>query len=198
MEPDAGLAEMASLWSAEDAAVLHRVLLFAPPLRSTFDAFEPMAILRKHHESESDASAMTAMLAIDGRRWRGAAGQLIRAVEDSGILDGEEMDLFADTFLAADDAVFYRVPEEWWGPEVTLDLRRWEGDEVVETDQPETPVVVRREVWVPLRRWAASRAVRRDPGRWKGVVARANEVDARPAGAIVAGLEESDHTDCSS
>ncbi|CAN5767547.1 hypothetical protein BH23ACT4_BH23ACT4_06610 [soil metagenome] len=188
VDPDAGLAEVASLWLADDAVALHRVLVLFQPIRSTFDAFEPMSLLRKHHETEPDASAKTAMLLLTDRRWKGAAGHLIRQVEDSDILGEEELDLFADTFLAADDAVFYPVPEEWWGPEFTLDLGPLEEDEVIEDDEPERPVVARREVWAPLRRWAAARAVRQDPQRWNGLLARANELNARHAAAIVAGL----------
>ncbi|HZD22351.1 MAG TPA: hypothetical protein VE569_02965, partial [Acidimicrobiia bacterium] len=130
VDPEAGLAEMASLWLAEDTEALHRALLLFRPIRSSSDAFEPMGLLRKHHQTEPDASAMTAMLLVTDRRWKGAAGRLIRDIEDSAILV-EELNSFAGTFLDADEAVFYPVPDEWWGPEFTVDLGPLEVDDVM-------------------------------------------------------------------
>ena len=39
----------------------------------------------------------------------------MRRIAESAILSDEELDLLAQTFLSAGDAVYSRVPDEWFG-----------------------------------------------------------------------------------
>src|SRR5829696_4242351 len=85
--------------------------------------------------------------------------RLVRRIADSSILDGEQLDVLARTFIAAADAVYWRVPDDRFagGEQIVIDVDRDEPDETddggpVEVD--EGPVVARRDVFPPLRRWA--------------------------------------------
>jgi hypothetical protein len=188
VDPEGGLGEFAALWLAETADELHRVLTLHRPIRGSSDAFEPFGLLSKHHQTEPSTSAVTAMLLVTDRRWRGGVGRLVRRIAESGMLDDEQLDLLARTFLAADDAVYWQVPYEWLGDAViSIDLRDNLSEEVQEP-VAEGPVVVCRVVVPPLRRWAASRAVERDPAAWGQVLARARTLDARGGAAVAAGL----------
>lgn len=183
------MGEVVGLWSAETADDLHRILALYPPIRRSADAFEPFALLQKHHETEPSTSAVTAMLLVTDRRWRGGVGQLVRRIAESEILDEEQLDLFARTFLAVDDAVYWQVPDEWFGDDViVIEL----GDDVTGLYQDEEvsdgPAVVRRDVAPPLRRWAAAHVVARDSSAWSSVLARARVLDARGGAAVAAGI----------
>jgi hypothetical protein len=178
---------MYELWSAATADELHRVLVLFPPARKSADAFEPFALCRKHHESDPAGSLATAVLLLTDRRWRNGAAQLVRRIADSGILDSDELDLLARTFLAAGDAVYWRVPDEWLDDTFEVELAdNRAGDR---NDVPaEGPVVARREIAPPLRRWAAAHEVGRTPTAWAALLARTRELPARSAAAIAAGL----------
>ena len=183
------MGEVVELWSAETADDLHRVLALYRPIRRSADAYEPFALLEKHHQAEPATSLVTATLLVTDRRWRGGAGQLIHRIAESDILDDEQLDLLAQTFLAADDAVYWQVPDEWFGDEVIIiDL----GEDVTGLVQDETvpdgPAVVRREVAPPLRRWAAAHVAAQDPAAWSSVLARARALDARGGAAVAAGI----------
>jgi len=189
IDPEDGMGEVVELWSAETADDLHRILALYPPIRRSADAFEPFALLQKHHETEPSTSAVTAMLLVTDRRWRGGVGQLVRRIAESEILDEEQLDLFARTFLAADGAVYWQVPDEWFGDDViVIEL----GDDVTGLDQDEevsdAPAVARREIAPPLRRWAAAHVVARDSSAWSSVLARARVLDARAGAAVAAGI----------
>lgn len=98
VDPEDGMGEVFELWSAETAHDLHRILALYPPIRPSADAHEPFALLQKHHETESSTSAVTAMLLLTDRRWRGGVGKLVHRIAESDILDEEQLDLFAQTF----------------------------------------------------------------------------------------------------
>lgn len=185
------MREVADLWSATTADDLHRILALQPPIRRSADADEPFALLRKHHETEPSGSAVTAMLLVTDLRWRGGVRNLVHRMAESGILDEEELDLLAQTFLAADDAVYWQLPDEWWGDDVVVVVID-DGGGVTATDEdesaPEGPAVVRRQVAPPLRRWAAAHTVRGDSGPWGPVLARARALDASGGAAVAAGL----------
>lgn len=195
VDPETGMAEVFNLWAAENAEALHKALLLFQPIRQTSDAFEPIGLLRKHHETEPQMSAATALLLLTDRRWRGGVGHLIREIETSGILDEEELGALADTFLAADDAVFWPVPDDWFDDGVTITIEKPAGAEIdadvdVEDEVTGQPVA-RRDVWLPLLRWAAAHAIRRDPPRWKDLLEQAQEVSARRGAPIISGLIDS-------
>jgi hypothetical protein len=189
MGPEGVGAEFFDLWSAETSDDLRRVLVLYSPMRSSADAFEPYALLSKHHDIDPSSTAVTAMLMATDIRWRGGAGSLIRRIEQSGMVDDGALDLLAEAFLAAGDALFWEVPDEWFGAEIVIAIG--EADqELVEGEEgdDERPTVARREVYPPLRRWAAGRLVGREPERWGDVYKRAGDLNARAAAATVSGL----------
>ena len=195
-DPDEGAREFVELWSAPTAAALHRVLVLHQPIRSSADAFEPFSLLEKHHDAEPKSSVVTATLLLTDRRWRTGAGRLARRIADATILDPEQLDLLARAFLAADEALYWQVPDDWFtDDDMIIDL----GVVTIEPDDEDAhgdrddpvapgPTVARREVAPPLRRWAAARATSREPTLWATLFTRARELDTRSAAAIMAGL----------
>lgn len=198
-DPEEGAWEVAQLWTAPNADALHRVLVTHAPIRGSADAFEPFALLSKHHESEPETSLVTATLLLTDRRWRHGVGQLVRRIAESDILSADELDFLAETFLAAGGAVYWQAPDDWFGEdsfEIALDVSADGADEAPGDDDQPTDVVVgptvaRRDVYPPLRRWAAARALSRAPESWAGLIARAKEIDARSGAAIVCGVLDS-------
>jgi hypothetical protein len=194
VDPEDGAWEVARLWTAPNADALHEVLALYPPVRRSADAFEPFALLSKHHKTEPATSVVTATLLLTDQRWRGGAGQLVRRIAESGILSEDELDLLAQAFLSAGDAVYWHVPDEWFGDdaiEIEIGPGPQQGAANAATDPDEsTPqlAVARREVFHPLRRWAAARALSRAPDSWAALRARAKELGARPGAAVMCGV----------
>jgi len=192
-DPDNGLGELLALWSAPNADALHRVLVLRPPVRGSTDAFEPFALLQRHHQSEPESSLITALLLLTDRRWRNGVDRLVRRIADSPILDAEQVDVLARTFIAAANAVYWRVPDEWFDGGEQILINR-DGAEPNETDDDgpvdgdERPVVARRDVFPPLRRWAGAHLLAREPAGWSALWRRAGELDAQSAAAVAAGL----------
>jgi hypothetical protein len=191
-DPDEGLGELLSLWSAENAGDLHRVLVLHPHVRESADAFESMALLNKHHATEPETSAETAVLLLTDPRWRGGVRHLVDRIADSGLLTDDQLDLLAMTFLAADRCVYWAAPEDWFSEEsVVIVLSDEAGEEADEVAEDVGPAVAAREVAPPLRRWAAARLLAREPASWPRLLARAEDLDARHAAAVVAGMFDS-------
>jgi hypothetical protein len=191
IDPEDGLREVIDLWSAPTADDLHRVLVLHPPVRRSADAHEPLAILTRLHHMEPATTIVTAMLLLTDVRWRDGVSHLVRRIESSDLLDADQLDLLARTFLAANDAVYWQIPDAWFPDgSVTIELDDdGEGEEAGgEPREPDGPAVARRQIVPPLRRWAATREVIRAPGSWTSLLARARKLDARSAAAIVAGL----------
>ena len=193
-DPDEGAREFVELWSAPTADALHRILVLHQPIRRSADVYEPFSLLEKHHEAEPTSSVVTAMLLLTDRRWGKGVGQLVRRIADAMILEQEQLDLLARAFLAADEALYWQVPDDWFGDGHVIDL----GPSTIEPDEglddvPDDlvapgPTIARREVAPPLRRWAAARAASREPAVWATLFARTRELNARRAAAVMAGL----------
>jgi hypothetical protein len=191
MGPEDIGAEFFDLWTAATTDDLRRILVLYPPMRRTADAFEPFVLLSKHHEIDPAGSAVTAMLMVTDIRWRDGTGRLIRQIEQSGMVDDGALDLLAEAFLAAGDALFWEVPDEWFGDEIVIAIDEADQELVAGEEQEEEgerPTVARRTVHPPLRRWAAGRLVGRQPELWADVFKRAGGMDARAAAATVSGL----------
>lgn len=192
-------------WTAtDDLVALHtagdvdefrrRLVLYAAGPTNRSDAFEPWCLFRHFHKDNPDGAATTAVLLVTDQRWRNATGRLIGQIEESGLVPPEDLDVLAQTFLAAGPQVYWQVPGEWFGgPAITIDFDAPMTDtELDDEGQAEAadggPVVVAREVRPPLRRWAARRIVRVDPGMWGNLVNRAKQSDPRAGAAIVRGV----------
>jgi hypothetical protein len=182
------MSEFVGLSSANSADDLHRVLVLHPIVRCSADAFEPFRLLVKHHEAEPDSSIVTALLLLTDPRWRGGVAHLVRRIEDEGVLDADALELLARTFLSAEEALYWKVPDDWFdegGVSITFDH---EPPLEEQPDETEGPTVARRDLPPPLRRWAASWMVRHEPSSWGGVFARTRELDPRSSAAIMKGL----------
>ena len=186
-DPEIALHEYVELWSAATADELHQVLVLHAPALRTADADLPLALLRRLHAVEPAASVVTAMLLLTDLRWRDGISHLVRRIEASGILPPDQLDLLAQTFLVADDAVYWKVPEAWFDETFVIEF---DHDEATDGEPPtaDGPAVARRQIVPPLRRWAATRRVTQAPEAWSALLARAREVNARNAAAIMAGL----------
>ncbi len=184
---------LVALHSADDVGELHRRLLcFAHGGGNKADAFEPWCLLRQFHKDAPEGAVVTAMLLLTDRRWCNATGRLIRRIEESRLVPEHQLDLLAQTFLAAGAQVYWEAPGDWFdGPAIVLDADGPDSVDLGEHEEPDGPVVFAREVRAPLRRWAAARAVRSDPACCGALVQRARQVDPRGGAAIVHGLVDS-------
>lgn len=194
----AGSSDVVDRWSAPTADALHRILVLHGAGTRSADAFEPFALLAKHHEIEPKSSVTTALLLLTDHRWQSGGSHLVRRIAESGILTEEHLDLLAQTFLAAADAVYWKVPDDWFagGPLIELPApwvgaeedEEYEGAGPEEEDEADGPAVARRTVFPPLRRWAAAREVNREPAAWGAMLNRAQELGGRDGAAVMAGL----------
>lgn len=189
--PDGRFEEMVALWTADSADELQRALLLRlPVLGDSHDAFEPLMLLRSAHRDRPDGAAQTAFLLLTDPRWRRATSRLVRAIDESGLVPEEHLDLLARAVLAANNnTLYWKAPAEWFdGPEIALPPRAAKRRRNQRTKPDDAPVMVARQIQPPLRRWAAARLLRADPSFWGGVVQRARELDPIAAAAVVAGL----------
>jgi hypothetical protein len=179
-----------ALWTADSADELHRALVLRlPALGDASDAFEPLMLLRAAHRDRPDGAAQTALLLLTDSRWRRATSRLVRAIDESGLVPEEHLDLLARAFLAANDTLYWKAPAEWFdGPEITLRHPEATCDRNQPSEPDDAPVMIARRVPPPVRRWAAARLLRADPSAWSGIVKRAKELDSTAAAAVVAGL----------
>jgi hypothetical protein len=188
------LDDLVGLHTADSVGELHRRLLcFGAGGGNKFDALEPWCLLRHFHADEPGGVATTALLLLTDRRWRNATSRLVRRIEESGLVPDDQLDLLAQTFLAAGPQVYWEAPGDWFGGSaIVLDPGRHDVVDIIEPENVDESddrhVVFAREIRPPLRRWAATRAVRSDPGCWGALVQRAREVDPRAGAAIMLGL----------
>lgn len=188
------LDDLVLLHTADDAGELHRRLLcFGDGGGNKADAFEPWCLLHKFHKDDPEGAEVTALLLLTDRRWRNAISRLVRRIEESNLVPEDQLDLLAQTFLAAGAQVYWEAPGDWFdGPAIVIDPDASDAVEVIEDDEPSGPdngpVVFAREVRPPLRRWAAARAVRVDSSCWGALVQRARQVEPRNSAAMIHGL----------
>lgn len=106
--PDGRFEEMVALWTADSADELQRALLLRlPVLGDSHDAFEPLMLLRSAHRDRPDGAAQTAFLLLTDPRWRRATSRLVRAIDESGLVPEEHLDLLARAVLAANHNTLY-------------------------------------------------------------------------------------------
>lgn len=185
------------MFALSDAATIdefhRRLVLFPPAKRNRSDAFEPVCLFRHHHHNHRRGAPTSALLLVTDDRWRNATGRIMATIAASGLIAEEDLDLLAQSFLAADRCVYWQAPEEWFedGIEIILeDMADWATADPDAGSAPTAgrPIVVAREIRPPLRRWAAARLVSRDPTIWASVLRRVGGLDARSGAAVMLGL----------
>lgn len=175
-----------ALWFAGSADELHRMLVTGLPGHSIANHFEPSMLLAHHHETEPETTLTTALLLLTDIRWKGGVGRLAGWLTGSGVLDDEQLDLLARTFLRAGMVLYWKLPDHWPTIEIVLD----EDPAGPERggDEEDGPIMAPRAVFPPLRRWAAGYLAGSDPTNWAAIYARAKDLPSKHAAAVMAGL----------
>lgn len=123
-------------------------------------------------------------------RWEPYTGRLITGLVNTGILSEQELNELVECILWSDRYRFEHPAASFGAHEIVVDLDdrgRAQGSVVISLD-PKTPVPAERRIAPPLRRWAAASALRRDPGRFATIRARAQTLGGQDGAAIVSGL----------
>jgi len=215
-ELDAAIRDGSVIEVADELADLHRALLLGRYRALYLDVDEvgdPVASFRDHHEGGVAGARFTALLLCTEFRSRPDAGRLVRALADTGLLDDDDLDELATTFLdvaevSIDDddldelattfldvaEVSITVPASWAGVSLSLDREvaaglLAAGNATVDEDGEVDPLIAyRRHIRPPLRRWAAERLLRRGHTTAAEVRARAGRLDREHRAAVVSGL----------
>jgi hypothetical protein len=195
---DAAIRDGSVIEVADELADLHRALLVG-----RFDYAEeradPVALFRDHHEGGAAGARFTALLLCTEFRSRPDAGRLVRALADTGLLDDDDLDELATTFLEV-DGVTITVPASWAGVSLSLDREvaaglLAAGNATLDEDGEVDPLIpYRRHIRPPLRRWAAERLLRRGHTTAAEVRARARNLDREHRAAVVSGLLDASDT----
>lgn len=194
---EARAADLSSLGSAHEAGELHRALVLGPPAAYEREPTMPLHYFTRVHEHNPEGAATTAVLLVTDPRWVPASQPLMRAVADTGILSEQDLDLLAQTFVAAGPNVYWECPSDWFsGPEIVIagedkvvhdsDEDTAGGAEIDDDDDGRT--VVARAVPAGARRWAAALLVRRAPASWGQLLVRARSLGGPDGGAILRGV----------
>lgn len=191
-DPEARLDDLIALMDATTASELHRALVLGPPAAYEREVSKPLSYFRSVHDHDPALAAETAMLLATDPRWRVAAGPLLEAIDATGIVAPEELDLLARAFVSAEATVYWTCPDDWFS---TVGIVIAESDDPAdsldgqpdESDEPSTTVAA-RVVPPGIRRWAAARAIRVEPSTWADVYARASELGGEAGGALLRGM----------
>ena len=192
---DARLNDLAALMDANIPADLHRVLVLGPPAAYEREVSMPLMYFRNAHDDDPARAAETAMLLATDPRWRVTAGPLMEAIDASGIVAPDELDLLARAFISADANLYWKCPDDWFSTIAIIvseseDAPHSLDRDVEDTDEP-GPTVAARVISGGLRRWASARVVRLDPSTWAVVMARAKELGGEAGGALMRGILDS-------
>ena len=194
-DPDAGLDDLTVLANAKTPADLHRALVLGPPAAYEREISMPLTYFCNAHGLEPARAAETAMLLATDPRWRATAGPLIEAIDATGIVAPDELDLLARAFISADANVYWKCPDDWFSTIAIIISERGDPPGPLDRDADDTdepgPAVAARVIGPGLRRWASARMVRLDPSVWADVCARAKELGGQGGGALMRGILDS-------
>lgn len=177
---------------ARTSADLHRVLVLGPPAAYEREVSMPLTYFRNAHDHDPARAAETAMLLATDPRWRVAAGPLIEAIDATGIVPPDELDLLARAFISADANVYWKCPDGWFSSIAIIISERDDPPRSLDRDAEDTdepgPTVAARLISPGLRRWASARVVRLDPSVWADVIARSEEIGGEGGGGLMRGI----------
>jgi hypothetical protein len=192
------LQDLAGLWLAESAPELWERLVWTGGLGPSANHWDAAGLFRKFHGQGQPGAMDTALLLCTDDRWANATGRMIAEIAASGILTDDQLVRLAERFL--EDPLRWRIPDELTrGPwvEIVLDEHaeaEAEEDAVAEdasaepAGSPDQPIWMARMVKPPLRRWAAATILRQDAARLGPLLARADNLSARDAAFVIAGV----------
>ena len=190
-DPDARLDDLTALMDAKTPADLHRALVLGPPAAYERETSMPLTYFRNAHDHDPVRAAETAMLLATDPRWRVTAGPLIAAIDATGLVPPEELDLLARAFINADVNVYWKCPDDWFST-IAIVISEHHDPHPFDhggngTDKP-GPTVAARVITPGLRRWASARVVRLDPSAWADIQARATQLGGEGSGGLIRGL----------
>lgn len=201
---DARLIDLVALMDATTPEDLHHVLVLGPIGAYEREVSMPLSYFRNAHAQDSERAVETAMLLVTDPRWRVAAGPLIEAIDATGIVPPNELDLLAESFVRADAEVYWECPSEWFST-IGISISRsasltgsFDSDSdgspgsTPDRDPDESrPTIAARVVNPGIRRWGSARVVRLEPTVWADVFARATELGGEAGGALMRGILDS-------
>lgn len=185
------MADLGALLAATDADSLHRALVLHPPALQEREPLIAIGLFRSAHDCDAAGAVVTAMLLMTDSRWSATARSLAIAIEATAIVPGDDLDLLAQTFVLAEESIYWSCPSEWFdGPEivVAIDDDATEADLTRGDDDGSGEVLVTRAVPAGLRRWAAGRMLRSNPSCWGPIFHRATSAGESRGGAVMLGL----------
>ena len=197
-DPDARLDDLTALMEARTSGELHRALVLGPPAAYEREVSMPLIYFRNVHDTEPARAAETAMLLATDPRWRVTAASLIEAIDATGIVPPDELDVLARAFIKADANVYWTCPDDWFSTigivisetDVLPGSPDDTDDKSHDTDEPRQTVAA-RVVSPGIRRWASARAVRLDPTVWADVYARSEALGGESGGGLMRGILDS-------
>jgi hypothetical protein len=182
-DDDAPLEELAAI---EDAEELCRQLLASSwGWGSSTRHTEAVELLARVFGSGGFPASFVALLVITCRRWDRVTSRLIAAVEESGLLAGDNLDELSELVLSHELVISY--PLAWVSPQ-WLDIDLSDGTSRTSTVDKDELGEHRPSFEPPLRRWAAQRALRADPTRLDELLAAAEELEPRQRDGLIHGL----------
>lgn len=198
------LGDLTGMVGASSADELHRHLVLRRPGMRETDVFLAITTLRHVHGQNSSGVGESVVLIATDPRWQAVGHPLMQAIEDADLVDDEVLDVVAEAFVRAGDAVYWQCPDEWFDSDssikieiqvdVDADFEDEDADAGTEDDSNDTPdatdgpPVAKRTVFGGARRWAVERTLRANPERWPALLGLADDAPAKRAAAILMGL----------
>ena len=174
------------LRGAKDAEELSRLLLSSPSgWGSSTRPAEALELLRAFRETSEPTGRLVGLLLCTCPRWDRVTAKLIAQLEASGLLNDDDLDELAESFLS--DELNIRCSVAWLSPDwLELDLRTGHTERV--RPPKDALTTTRLSVEPPLRRWAATRVLRSRPERLSDLLTLAGRLARLQGYAVVQGL----------
>jgi hypothetical protein len=178
-----GFEELVAVDSAEQ--LCRRLLASGSGWGKSNRHSEAVELLANVHRTGELSASCVALMVCTCRRWHRVTARLIAAVQESALLDDDELDELAESFLAYAQAIAY--PLAWVSTEwLEVDLE--DGTSRAVTVDESALGTHRPLIEPPLRRWAAQRALRSDPSRLTELLNVAELHRPRHRDALIHGL----------
>lgn len=172
------LADLTELMEASSHRELQRLMVLRVPSTSEVETLLALSLFTRANAAGTDDAPATAILMATDPRWKSISRQVMQMIEDHQLLPDSELDLIAQTLIAADQWLYWECPPDWFDDEGADDQ----------------PAVARRKVAPASRRWAAARLTRREPSTWGKLFQRSTELASKHSSEIVVGLLEASDT----
>lgn len=182
-------AELERLHGCKSPDDLHRALVLHRPAVVEREPSMAIAWFRTAHQTDITLRGQTVALLATDPRCKTIARPLMQRIVEHELVETNELDVLAETFLRADKHLYWRCPDHWFdGPVIVLTERGPDHEAAEPAAVPDDPALAQRDVPPALRRWATARLTATNPERWAGFAARARQLDGDAGGGIIRGL----------